>query len=211
MTFCLLSGAALVLASGAMALGLADGGVRRAVHLALARRLRGPFSPRLVVVGDSLAAGCPWSRLDRRPFAVLNLAEGGATIRQIAGQVYAARDFPDATLLIDGGLNDLLFDGSTLDRFEADYGALFRRAAQARVIVTLMPFTANPADAAMITAANAILARLGAERGHAVIDLNDVVSQDGVRRPQMTNDGLHFSRDANAAWIEAARRVLRGP
>jgi lysophospholipase L1-like esterase len=203
--------AALVLAiGGIVAFFLTDGGVRRATHKVLARRLGGVFRPRLVVVGDSLAAGCPWPKLDERPFASLNLAEGGATLKQIAGQVNYARDFADASLLIDGGLNDLLYDQPLLEHFEADCRALFRRiGAHEQVIVTLMPYTADPAFADMIDAGNEILSRLGADRGFSIIDLNETVSWQRARKPEMTNDGLHFTRPAELYWIQKVRAILR--
>jgi lysophospholipase L1-like esterase len=209
MSDCLPLGALTLALSGVIVFLLSDGAVRREVHLMLARRLGGFFRPRLIVVGDSLAAGCPWSKLDPRPFAVLNLAEGGATLGQIAGQVHRVRALPAARLLIDGGLNDLLSDRATLERVESDCAALFRRiGAHPQVIVTLMPFTADPDESDRIEAANAVLAGLCAEKGFDALDINEAVSQGRLRRPEMTNDGLHFTRAAEMKWIEAVRERL---
>jgi lysophospholipase L1-like esterase len=52
------------------------------------------------------------------------------------------------------------------------------------------------------------MAALCAEHGVAVLDLNPEVSTGGVRRPEMTDDGLHFSARANEAWIAAVRRMM---
>lgn len=189
---------------------LTDGAIRRALRFSLARRLGGAFTPTLIVVGDSLAAACPWKRLFRRPFPVLNLAVGGATVKEIAGQVVASRDIRARWLLIDGGLNDLLFDTAAPEQIEADFRALFRRiGADKKVIVTLMPFIADAGEAARIEAANLILLRLCGERGYAVIDINPAVSKDGVRRPEMTGDGLHFTAAAETVWLDAVGRILR--
>ncbi len=209
MQICLLLGFLTVLLSGVGAFLLTDGGVRREIKLSLARRLGGVFRPDLIVVGDSLAAGCPWSKLYRRPFAVINLAEGGATLKQIAGQACRLRDFADARLLIDGGLNDLLFDRVTLDQFEADCQALVRRiGAHRRIIFTLMPYTADLLESDMIDAANEIIARLCETHGFGVIDLNKDISHNRVRKPEMTNDGLHFTRTAERVWIETTQQMF---
>lgn len=120
---------------------LTDGGIRLALQFALAKRIGGVFTPEVIVAGDSLAASCPFKGSNRRPFAVLNLAAGGATIMEIAGQIHRARDIPARWLLIDGGLNDLLFDNAAPDQLDADFRALFRRMEERRrVIVTLMPY-----------------------------------------------------------------------
>lgn len=209
MNFCLLTGV-LVLVLGAVGtLFLSDRGVRRAAHLLMARRFGGFFQPQLIVLGDSLAAGCPWSQLYRSPFAVLNLAEGGATLKQIAGQAYRVQNFAHARLLIDGGLNDLLFDHATPEQFEADCRSLVRRIGQhEQVIFTLMPFTAESGDTATIEAANTILAKLCVDHGFHRLDLNPAISLNGTRRPAMTHDGLHFTRAAEAIWIEETRKIL---
>lgn len=209
MHICLLTGG-LALALGAVAVFfLGDGGVRRAVHLVMAERLGGFFQPQLIVLGDSLAAGCPWSQLYKSPFAVLNLAEGGATLKQIAGQAYRARNFTRARLLIDGGLNDLLFDHASPEQFEADCRSLIKRIGQhEQIIFTLMPFTAELGDTDRIGTANVILEKLCADHGFDRLDLNPAVSLNGTRRAAMTHDGLHFTAAAEAVWIQETRKLL---
>lgn len=210
MVLCALALALAAPACAAIGLSLTDGGIRRAFQFALAKRFGAPFTPEVIVVGDSLAAACPWRKLFRSPFATLNLAEGGATIKEIAGQVYRARAIPAPWLLINGGLNDLLFDAATPEQIEADYRALFRRVDTGRkVAVTLMPYIADPEQSGRIAAANVILSQLCAERGYAVIDLNPEIAREGVRKPDMTPDGLHFSSKAEAVWLEVARGLLR--
>ncbi len=187
---------------------LTDGGVRLALQFAIAKRVGGVFTPALIVAGDSLAASCPFKKLFR-PFAVLNLASGGATLMEIAGQIHRAREIPAGWLLIDGGLNDLLFDGAGPERIEADFRALLRRlSGNQKVIVTLMPYVADPAQSARIDAANARIARLCAERGLLSIDLNPLIARDGVRMSDMTDDGLHFSGKAEQIWLDAVREKI---
>ncbi len=199
------------LAGGFAAFCVTDGAVRKAIHFSLARRFGGPFSPDIVVVGDSLAASCPWRRLVKRPFGVLNLATGGATLKEIAGQIYRSRDLGAPCLLIDGGLNDLLFDESDARQIETDFSALLRRIeSPEKVVVTLMPLVADTGRAASIREANAILSQLCHQRGYQVLDINALVSFGDARRPDMTDDGLHFTPAAEALWLAAVDSALRG-
>jgi lysophospholipase L1-like esterase len=202
--------AASVAGIGLSAFAFSSGAVRRAMFLSLIERSGGRISPRYVVVGDSLAAQCPWGRaLGLRPFGVLNLAVGGATLKEIAGQIARARTIGKNFLLIDGGLNDLLFDGASLQQIEYDFKALLRRLEpEDKAVVTLMPYVSDPSFTARIDEANAIMRRLAEERGCLVVDINAEISSNGVRRMEMTNDGLHFSALADSIWIEAVRREI---
>ncbi|WP_292533934.1 hypothetical protein [Methylocystis sp.] len=67
----------------------------------------GPAVASIAVVGDSLAAGCPFRTLSCRPFEVINLAKGGARLADIAGQLERAQRNRARRFIIDGGLNDL--------------------------------------------------------------------------------------------------------
>lgn len=206
--FAALGGAALLLAAIVGVFALANRGPRQALSLALAQNQRW-IAPRVIVVGDSLAACCPFEKLSRRPLGVLMLAKGGATLKEIAGQIFQAREIAARCVIIDGGLNDILFDDAPLERIEHDFRGLLRRLGDgAAAIFTLMPYVADPAYAARIEAANCRMAALCEEHGVAVIDLNPELSLGGVRRPEMTDDGLHFSARANAVWIAAVRRSI---
>jgi lysophospholipase L1-like esterase len=188
---------------------LTDGSIRLALQFSLAKRIGGVFAPALVVAGDSLAASCPFGKLFRRPLAVLNLATGGATIMEIAGQINRSRDLRAEWLLIDGGLNDLLFDDAAPQQIEDDCRALFRRIGEnCKVIVTLMPYVADRTQTARIEAANLKLSRLCAERGYRVIDLNPLIARNGAREADMTHDGLHFSAKAEQLWLQAVSAAL---
>ncbi len=167
------------------------------------------FSPKIVIAGDSLAACCPFDKLSLRPFAVRNLAESGARLADVAAQLADAREVSARCALIDGGLNDLLGDGAALARIEGDFRALLRQLVPGRkTIFTLMPHVADPAFAERIESVNVLMAKLCAQYGVATLDLNPELSVDGVLRPEMTTDGLHFSPRANAIWIAKAREMI---
>ncbi|WP_024881242.1 GDSL-type esterase/lipase family protein [Methylosinus sp. LW3] len=203
LAFLLLLGGALIAAS--------DAGVRRAFRIALHRRVARLRAPRYAIVGDSLAAQCDWRPLRRRPFDVLRLCLGGATLKDIGAQIVEARMMCARCFIIDGGLNDLLFDAAPLAQIDHDFRALLRRLPEdARGVLMLAPHVADAAQAPRIDEINALMRALAEARGLAVVDLAPQLSQDGARRPEMTDDGLHFSPLAAKLWVRAAReRLLR--
>lgn len=204
----ILLAAAFLLAAKVAVFALVDRGARDAMLLSLARNQHW-FAPRIIVVGDSLAACCPFGKLSWRPLGVLSLAKGGATLEEIGGQITRARGIAARYVIIDGGVNDILFHDAPREQIERDFRALLRRLDDgARAIFTLMPHVADPAYSERIEAANRRMAALCAEHGVAVLDLNPEVAAGGVRRPEMTDDGLHFSARANEAWIAAVRRMM---
>lgn len=187
-----------------------NGSMRRAFILAVLQKTGAVVSLDYLIVGDSLAEQCDWAgKLSRRRWAAFNLATGGATIKEIASQIVRARAIRAKYLLINGGLNDLLFDGAPIEQVEYDFKALLRRIDDhARVVVTLLPYISDPAFAERIDQANWVIRHLAEQRGCAVIDLNPEISLQRVRRPEMSNDGLHFTPLADRIWIEAVRRQI---
>jgi hypothetical protein len=166
----------------------------------------GPAVASIAVVGDSLAAGCPFSELSRHPFDVMNLAKGGARLAHIAAQLERAQRSRARRFIIDGGLNDLLGGAAPIRDIERDFRGLLQVLDPgAPAIFTLMPYIAESAVAPRINAANAMMAELCRERGIEVLDLNPHVSLNGARRAEMSDDGLHFTPRANAVWIAALR------
>jgi lysophospholipase L1-like esterase len=202
-------GLAFFLLLGGALIVLADSGARRAFRIALHRRVARLRPPRVAIVGDSLTAQCDWRSLGSRPFDVLRLALGGATLKDIGAQIVEARMMGARCFVIDGGLNDLLFDAAPLAQIEHDFRALLRRLPEdAGGVFMLAPHVADTAQAPRIDAANRLMRALAEARGLAVVDLQPRLSDGGARRPEMTNDGLHFSPLAATVWVEAARESL---
>jgi hypothetical protein len=193
-----------VLAAALLLFALAEGDARCALRLALARRLPW-FAPQVIVAGDSLAACCDFRPLASRPFGVLSLAKGGATLLDIAGQLHRACGV-EAGVVVDGGLNDLLSHDSSPERIARDFEALLAlMGARDKIVFTLMPHVADHAYSRRIDRANELIGAICRERGVVALDLNPRLSVGGVRRPEMTDDGLHFTPRANALWVEALR------
>jgi lysophospholipase L1-like esterase len=191
-------------------LGLISGTIRSSIPTLIDRQFARVWPFTYVVVGDSLAALCPWKwSFGISPVAVANLAASGSDIRGMIHQIDLAAQFRPQVILISGGLNDLISYEAPLDAIRHDFALLLRRVRkEQKSVVTLMPYISNANFADRITAANEVIAELSWQRGMSVIDINSSLSFDGVRRPEMTTDGIHFSALACRTWIAVVKSRL---
>jgi lysophospholipase L1-like esterase len=192
------------------ALGLISGTIRSSIPTLIDRQLARVWPFTYVVVGDSLAALCPWKwSFGISPLAVANLAARGSDIRGMIHQIDLADQFRPQVILISGGLNDLISYEAPLDAIRHDFALLLRHLRkEQKSVVTLMPYISDANFADRITAANEVIAELSWQRGMPVIDINSSLSVDGVRRPEMTTDGIHFSALACRTWIAVVKSRL---
>jgi lysophospholipase L1-like esterase len=82
------------------------------------------------------------------------------------------------------------------------------RLGKKNSIVTLIPYVSDRNFTDQITAANAAIAELSLKHGISVLDINPLLSAGGVRRPEMTRDGIHLSALACQTWIAADKSRL---
>jgi lysophospholipase L1-like esterase len=190
--------------------GALSGTVRSAFLLVSTRTIARIWPPDYVFVGDSLIENCRWrGRLSWNPIAVVNLAIGGTVIRQIVPQVGEAKKLGAKHVLISAGINDLLLDHAPQGRIEFDFDLLLRGLGRNQhAIVTLIPYTADAALSARIDAINESIRRLAERWGLTVVDLNPFLSDNRTRKPEMTNDGVHFTDRACAIWLWKIRENL---
>jgi lysophospholipase L1-like esterase len=192
------------------ALGLMSGTIRSSIPILIDRQLARARPFTYVVVGDSLAALCPWKwSFGLSPVAVANLAVSGSDIRGIIHQIDLADQFRPQVILISGGLNDLISYEASLDAIRHDFALLLRQLRkEQKSVVTLMPYISDANFADRITAANEVIAEMSLQRGIPVVDINSFLSVDGVRRPEMTTDGIHLSALACRTWIAVVKSRL---
>ena len=192
------------------ALGLMSATIRSSIPILVDRQVARVWPFTYVVVGDSLAALCPWKwSFGLSPVAVANLAVSGSDVRGVTHQINLADQFRPQVILISGGLNDLINYEAPLDAIRHDFALLLRHLRkEQKSVVTLMPYVANVNFADRITAANEVIAELSLQREIPVVDINSSLSVDGVRRPEMTTDGIHLSALACRTWIAAVKSRL---
>jgi hypothetical protein len=190
-------------------LGLMSGIVRSYVSMRIDRQVARAWPFTYAVVGDSLAAECPWKwSFGLSPVALSNLAVSGADIRAITRQVELAQDLRPQVVFISGGINDLINNEAPLDAIRYDFALLLRRLGKKNSIVTLIPYISDRNFTDRITAANAAIAELSLKHGISVLDINPLLSAGGVRLPEMTRDGIHLSALACQTWIAAVKSRL---
>lgn len=186
-----------------------SGSTRSAFLLAIYRKIALVSPPGYAFVGDSLTAQCDWRlQLMKNPFGVINLASGGAAIRAVVSQVSQADSIGAEYVLIAAGLNDVILDDAPIDQIERDFGYLLRKIGAKKAIVTLIPYVSDAAFSERISGANRSIAILARQRGYPVIDLNPELAPEGVRKPEMTTDGVHFTPLACSIWLRAIRRQI---
>jgi lysophospholipase L1-like esterase len=192
------------------AVGLMSGTIRSSIPILIDRQLARLWPFTYVVVGDSLAALCPWKwSFGLSPVAVANLAVSGSDIRGMIHQIDLAGQLHPQVILISGGLNDLISYEASLDAIRHDFALLLRHLRrEQKSVVTLIPYISNANLADRITAANEVIVELSLQRGIPVVDINSSLSVDGVRRPEMTTDGIHLSALACRTWIAVVKSRL---
>lgn len=197
---------AVIAVLGCLVLGAASAEARSTFLLWFAR----VWTPTYALAGDSTTRNCTWAgRLDWNPFAIANLAASGRATREIVAQVRSAKRLGAHTVLIAAGINDLLLDDAPTDVIAFNFDVLFRNLGRdQRAIVTLIPYTSDVALSSRIDAANISIRRLAEQRNIAVIDLNPALSDNRVRRPEMTFDGIHFTERACAVWLGLLKKQL---
>jgi hypothetical protein len=191
-------------------LGLMSGTIRSYVSMLIDRQVARAWPFTYAVVGDSLAAECPWKwSFGFSPVALSNLAVSGADIRAITRQVELAQYLRPQVVFISGGINDLINNEAPLGAIRFDFALLLRRLGkQQKSIVTLIPYISDRNFTDRITAANEAIAELSFKHGISVLDINPLLSAGGVRRPEMTRDGIHLSALACQTWIAAVKSRL---
>lgn len=196
-----------------------------------------PDSIRYVALGDSYTIGTSVSVSDRWPNRLVaalgesvplelvgNLGVNGYTSSDvIRGELPALGDLrPDfVTLLI--GVNDVVQDVS-LDRYrqniEQILGALLAQVPRDRIVVVATPdYTRTPRGADFgdpqqqrdaISAVNAAMEQMCAERGIAFVNITPVADQAETDRTLVATDLLHPSGVQYGRWVELIAPVVEG-
>ena len=189
---------------------LSRGTVRTSLALVIYRTIATVVPPDIVLIGDSLAQGCSWHGLGSGPLGAINLARRGTVIRQIVAQAGDAVRMHPHTVIVAAGTNDLLVDHAPASRIEFDFAILMRVLSQVpRKIVTLIPYTSNGDANRGHDAANEIIRRTALAYDAEVIDINILVADNGLLKPDMTSDGLHFSQRGCDVWLMAIQKQLK--
>jgi hypothetical protein len=186
-----------------------SGSLRSTFLLTIYRKVAWIWPHEYASIGDSLINQCSWRLQLDKPFSVVNLAEGGQGISGVSQQIVQAREVGAKYLFIAAGINDIILEHTPLDQITYNFAFLLRKISpNQKAVVTLIPYVSNPAFSPAIREANVAIRTLAENSGLAVIDLNPDIAPNGIRKPEMTTDGVHFSPQACAVWIAAVRAKI---
>ena len=185
--------------------------VRYAYSSLIDRQLAKVVSPQFVFAGDSLTADGNWGwLLTQNPFSAANLAKPGASINEVAVQVMKASAFRPQVLGISAGTNDVVTYKRKIKQIVCSYELLLDTIqAGQRTIVTLIPYTSFPEHSESILAANVEIRALTERGKFDVIDLNPLISTNGILDKEFTTDGVHFNQRGYEVWSIEIRKSLK--
>jgi lysophospholipase L1-like esterase len=191
---------------------------------------------RYVALGDSYTIGTSVSADERWPNQLVErLGPGGPSLRLVDNLAVNGftsadvieRELPKLAELCPGfvsllvGVNDVV-RGVPAERFEANAAqildALLALVPADRIVVVTTPdYTVTPegasygdppAQSAGVVRNNAILARLAAARGIAIVDIFDLSLRASDDLSLVANDGLHPSGAQYTLWVERIAPVV---
>jgi hypothetical protein len=186
-----------------------SGSLRSAFLLTIYRQVAWIWPHEYASIGDSLINHCSWRLLLEKPFSTVDLAEGGQGISGVTQQIVQSQEVGAKYLFIATGINDIILEHTPIDQITYNFTLVLRKIGpDQKAVVTLIPYVSDPAFSPAIREANIAIRSLAENRGLAVIDLNPDIAQNGVRKPEMTTDGVHFSPQACSVWIAAIRAKI---
>lgn len=156
---------------------------------------------KVVMLGDSLTAGGPWSEIFGS-LDVLNRGVGGSTTAHILGRLDETIERNPARVFLMIGINDLLAGASALDT-AARVAQIVQRLQREKIEVFLQSVLPTADNIAL----NQQVATLNRETRDCAtyIDLWPAFAPSGALLPEMTSDGLHLIGTAYLVWAEAIR------
>jgi lysophospholipase L1-like esterase len=200
---------AVCIAAIAIAVPVVLSGTLRSAYLSLVdRKVAAIWPPKYAFVGDSLTTNCNW-RWELGSFSVINLAIGGSDIRDIARQIIESRELRADFIFVEAGINDVILESAPTERIGSDFEYLLQQIVLGqKASVTLIPFVSDHSFTERIEAANLTVSPLVNLKRLPIIDLNPELSNQGIRKPEMTTDGVHFTHQACQIWADEIRKVL---
>jgi hypothetical protein len=111
--------------------------------------------------------------MTHNPLSAANLAEAGASVAEVAGQVSKAKAYHANILFVTAGTNDIVIDNRTVEQLACDFELLLRRvSSEMRLIITLIPYTSFREYTGKIREANLMIERFSKTRHFDIVDIN---------------------------------------
>jgi hypothetical protein len=165
----------------------------------------------LILLGDSITAAGPWHEAFPQRW-VINAGIPGDTSTDLLARLDALAPLPGATVVLMGGINDILRDqpaAAVAERLLDVRRRLLERGAVRVLVVATLPCEAARWGPRCLEPVAALNRRLKQALPEAdVLDLRPELSDAGGLRRSMGTDGLHLNRAAYRVWIRRLGAML---
>jgi lysophospholipase L1-like esterase len=167
------------------------------------RQIHGPIE--VVMLGDSITAGGDWDKMFPQT-QVVNLGVGGDTSAGVLNRLETVIDLAPHRVFLMIGINDLI-RGFPVELVQTHIQFVAQSLLDGGItpIVQGTLYTSDQKLNDKVRALNAMTRAWCTEKSIRYLDLNDVLSADGMLRPRLTDDGVHLNDEAYRLWSEVIR------
>src|SRR5262249_28367874 len=138
-----------------------------------------------------------------------NLGVGGDTSAGVLHRLDAVIDLKPRRVFLMIGINDL-GRGFPVELVAAHIQLVAQSLLERGIVPVVQAtlYTSHRGFNDKVSALNELTRAWCAAKSVVYIDLNDVLSADGMLRPRLTEDGLHLNEEAYQLWSEVIRRYI---
>lgn len=170
---------------------------------------------KVVMVGDSLTAGCNWPA-EVPEHQLINQGVGGWTTAQMLANLGRVIEAQPEVVFIQGGINDLSLKIAPEVILE-NHREIWRRLAESLpnaklYVVSLLPVADErfPGVNAKVRQVNQRLSAEAPARGVGFIDIYPLMTDSGNQLKEEYHwDGIHLRPEGYAPWLTAVRETLK--
>lgn len=168
----------------------------------------------IVFLGNSITQGGNWSELLGRE-RVVNRGIGGDNIPGMLNRLHQVYSLKPKICFVMAGINDLYTDAPVEEVF-VRYMRLIDSLRSYKIIpVVQSTLHVNPKwkraveKNAEVAKLNEMIERYAGDISVPYINLNALLSTNGVLQDQYTTDGIHLTAPAYGVWRDALEQILR--
>jgi lysophospholipase L1-like esterase len=178
---------------------------RTALYLSQRPRRQSREPIEAAMLGDSITEGGDWAKMFPQT-KMANLGVGGDTSAGVLHRLEGVIDLEPRRVFLMIGINDLI-RGFPLELVETHIQLVAQYLLDSGIspIVQATLYVSDQKLNDKVRALNAMTRAWCAEKSVRYIDLNDVLSADGMLRPRLTSDGIHLNEEAYRLWSEVIR------
>ncbi len=168
----------------------------------------------IVFLGNSITYGGNWSELLGRE-KVVNRGIGGDNLPGMLNRLHQVLRLKPKICFVMAGINDLYTDAPVEEVFRRYVRLIDTLRAHSITPVMQSTLHVNPKwkrteeKNLQVRLLNQMLVQYAADHSLTFVDLNTMLSVDGVLKDEYTTDGVHLTPAAYALWRDTIEPVLK--